>query len=475
MPQARERGAVLAMVLAIIAIVMIGLAASYALSRLGTAREDTGQIARTLAAAAEAVEQYAGTAQRLPCPANPAVDEGLEVAAGANCTFAAGTVPWRTIGMRRDDAFDPWGRKISYRVFSGATGFTQAGGISMAQCDSVEPGVGAVGANGLCIPNADPTARNSSEARFLQGKGLNLTESGVARKAAYVLISHGLTGLGGFTASGAQMALPGGGSPERDHVQATGPFMVRAFSDAETKASANDHYDDFVVYRAITDLVKRLGLQARDWPEADPTVTTALTFDAPTISAATGATPSPTTPLANSIDFGSAQVTAGNAAFDANPSSTPPSLSYDVDTVTGRGALGVTSGVGNQISSLTGEYLRIVLPRAAAKFGVTLNQFDTLFGVFERVEFRFLEGTTLRLTVQKTACHASTSNLLTSYSIDVAGAFDRVEIRPLASSLAIVPTSLSVASIAACTAAASSCRTALAIAAAPPGSTEDCP
>ena len=60
------------------------------------------------------------------------------------CTFRNGTVPWVTLGLSADDAVDAWGRKISYRVYDGPTGMTQALGASMSDCDTVEPAPGAV-------------------------------------------------------------------------------------------------------------------------------------------------------------------------------------------------------------------------------------------------------------------------------------------------------------------------------------------
>ena len=477
-----QRGAVLALVLAIVVMLMVAGAATYALSRLTGAREDTGDVSKRLEAAAAALEQFAGTAQRLPCPANPAVDDGVEVqASAATCTYPEGTVPWRTIGMRRDDSYDPWGRKISYRVYTGNKGsFTQPGGISMVECDTVEPSAGAVtpvaaNAGGLCVSNTNPQLRSTSAAAFLAGKGLAVVDNGTARIAAFVLVSHGVTGLGGYTVSGARLGDPSNASPERENMRDTGPFTAKAFSNVEEKATGNDHFDDFVVYRTIDDLVKKVGLAARDWPEP-AAVLPNVTFDAPTIATATGSTPAAGASLgATSLTFNGTVVTASNAAYDANPSSTtPPTLAYEVDSLSAQGGLGVYGGSNSQISSATGEYIRIALPAPAAKFGVTLNQFDSLFGILERVQFRFYQGATLISTLQKSACHDSADNMLTSYSFDV-GSFDSVEVRPVASTVALIPTSLSLASIVACTSSSPSCRTALAIAAVPAGSTEDCP
>jgi type II secretory pathway pseudopilin PulG len=483
MPRAREHGAVLALVLAIIVMVMIGVAASYALSRLSGAKDDSGQIGGRLTAAVTALEQYAGSAQRLPCPANPAVDDGVElpVVPTGTCTHADGTIPWRTIGMRRDDAIDPWGRKLTYRVYTGNKGsLTQPGGINMVECDVDEPSAGAVSnATGLCIPNANPLLRNSSEARFLQGKGMSLDDNGVPRTVAYVIVSHGATGLGGITASGVRlMPLP------PSNVGASGPFVVKPFSDVETKADANSHFDDYVAYRTIPDLVKRLGLQARPWPEADPTVTTALTLDAASIFAATGTTPTAATVLGTSIDFGNVVVT-GYSASTAN-------LSYDTTSPGAgtNGGLGVGGGtftdgfsfLNNFITNYESEYLEISkLAAGARKFAITLNDEGlTEFNVRFRVRLRFYKDTTSGETTTTALVHTAekdrclNSSQLASYSIDVPAEFNRVEVHPVTSSYFAGLSAFLVADIKACTVAATACRTGLALAASPANST-DCP
>src|SRR5262249_30994955 len=139
-----------------------------------------------------------------------------------DCDTPAGTIPWRTIGLSRERALDAWGRKISYRVYRGtATGvgsLVQARGASMADCDTIEatptdvdPGTG------LCKPvdpaDTNPASRSTSPAQFLAGKGLKLQYFGRDLSpendhVAYVLISHGATGQGGYTSAGIQLDNP---------------------------------------------------------------------------------------------------------------------------------------------------------------------------------------------------------------------------------------------------------------------------
>lgn len=81
-----------------------------------------------------ALHAFAASQGRLPCPAAGGLDTGLAAPAAAvvTCTNRDGTVPWVSLGLQADDALDGWGRKISYRVFDGAAGLTQATGVASA-------------------------------------------------------------------------------------------------------------------------------------------------------------------------------------------------------------------------------------------------------------------------------------------------------------------------------------------------------
>jgi type II secretory pathway pseudopilin PulG len=280
MRRRREQGATGALIAVILVLVMVGLFATSVLRRVAASGDEASETLRRLAAGADALEQFAAINARLPCPANPATNDGGEVITGGNiakCDFPEGTIPWRTLGMKFDDALDSWGRKVSYRVYTGTNSvgsLTQPGGISMVECDTLETVngdatsvSGALG--GLCYPITDPDPlrrRSTLPANFLAGKGLSLDDFGTSHSdVAYVLISHGATGLGGYTVSGIRLDLPSGA--ERNNTQDTGAFTIRAFSDPDVAADNSAHFDDLLFYRTLPDLVKRTNLSARDWPE----------------------------------------------------------------------------------------------------------------------------------------------------------------------------------------------------------------
>lgn len=272
---ARQRGLVGAIFLVLFVLVLLGALATYVLSRIAASSRDDTQTKTRLGAVAEALEAFASSAIRLPCPADPTVDTGLEVPAApgaATCSFPEGTVPWRTIGLKREDAFDSWGRKISYRVYTGNAGsLTQPGGVSMVNCDTNEATPGgttavAGGLGGLCNPGATAYFRDTTPAKFLNNKGLDLTDMGTLRDdVAYVLVSHGATGLGGYTVSGARLDMPAGN--ERNNTRQTGAFTIKAHSDVDVGATSGQHFDDLLAYRTLPELVRRINLAARDWPD----------------------------------------------------------------------------------------------------------------------------------------------------------------------------------------------------------------
>lgn len=137
----------------------------------------------------DALTIYAATNSDLPCPSNPTLGPGSPangVAANAgtvcNSTAAFGGIPWQNLGLTEADVMDGWGRRISYAV----TG-DLAEGANRLNCAS--------GFGGLTQG-------------VLEVRGSNNTAPPVtAPRAAYVLISHGANGAGGYLPSGAQLPI----------------------------------------------------------------------------------------------------------------------------------------------------------------------------------------------------------------------------------------------------------------------------
>ena len=450
----REEGAAGALIAVVLAFVTLLILAFVSLTRTATGSGDRETTTARLAAAGAALEGYASASYRLPCPADPASGDGAEVTNGAaRCQFDQGTLPWKTIGMRRDDSFDAWGRKISYRVYTGNAGsFTQPGGVSMANCDTHEAfSTGATstagGSGGLCKPDpntVDPATRTTTPAEFLAGKGLYVSDFGTDHTdVAFVLVSHGVTGLGGYTASGTQLNMPPMG-PERDNT-GTGDtlaraFKIQAFSGADVGATDPAHFDDLLLYRGIEDLAKRANLAARNWPD---TILSAVVFDRTTVRAALGGT----NPGA---DTGRSTIAFNNATVSAFDSGGAQNISF---VASGTDGIGGVNGGDGLLGSAGGEGLRIDFAEDARQFAFTLDNFDDASPTLhERVELRFFEvvnnTATLKSTVVKQTCVSN--GKVASYSLDVCASFNRVEIRPVTMSDGTSPSDFKLAEIRTC-------------------------
>ena len=407
--------------------------------------------------------------ERLPCPADPSSDAGLAVpaAASAGCTFPAGTVPWATIGASRDDAYDAWGGKISYRVYTGGAGnvgsLTQAGGASAVNCDTNEPLSAGTTPQGTCRTHQDTTP-----AEYFAGKGLSVNDFGSVHApsvngdgVAMVLISHGASGLGGYTAAGMRRAMPNSAA-ELANTAAAGIFVARAANVRDISADDVNYFDDQLAYTTLADLVTRARVAARDWPDPAPSFAS-VKLDTATVTAALERPAAYGDLGQSSVRFADARlsVLAGGAAQNAT-----------FDTLGGTEGIGGTTG-STGLSSADNESVKIDFTKVAQKFALTIDQFGCrTFFIFcidiDRVELRFFKaGVELGAGLSpqtRNACRAGTG--LASFSIDLgaspAADFDRVDVMPLVSIgfPGTTPTSILISEFKTC-AAGTSCVTSL--------------
>lgn len=290
----RQRGAVLIIMFVIIMMIVLGVLVSKAselVARVGgqfsIASDTQGQIQKALIS-------FTATYQQLPCPADPtgAVNPGLP-SGTSTCTYPDGVVPWNALGLTQAQVTDGWGRLISYRIYDGSTGLTQNKGASALNCDTdnnlvtldVPPT-----ANGLCdsANGKHDTLHTTLLPNFIQynfpanpvgstpsfDKGLKVHDFGptpaVANIAnvAFVLISHGPSGLGGYLPNGTRMTMPATDARDYANTQASPSFFIRQAASAPgTDAGTTGHYDDVVTYLTIADLLKLAKQDSRDWPE----------------------------------------------------------------------------------------------------------------------------------------------------------------------------------------------------------------
>jgi hypothetical protein len=435
---------------AAIVVVLILVAVALVLGRgFFQPAETLTQRARTdanLRRISDALVQYASLNQRLPCPASGNLDTGdaNPDAASATCAADDGTVPWRTLALGRDAALDGWGRKISYRVFSGATGFTQAGGVSMTNCNSslgypFDTSLATPGS--LCKPATYPP---NTPAQFLAARGnmLVVQDMGTARTGnAFVLISHGATGQGAYAAEGGTRSpLPNASGSEYPNALSAGPFMIVAHSGPTVTSDQAAHFDDVLAYKSFADLNREAKLPERAW--GIPPTISSTTFDAAAIAAAGGDTANFNTGQ-NTLDFGTFTVTAYGA--------TARNVSFDRDVGTGIGSIGTGSNSESAatINEATNEELLFQFDVPARYLGITLRRFGDTLGERERVRFRFLVGAST-VSISKVACRDDNNDGVVNYTLNPTGDFTQVYVETRTTQWGTYDSTLIVGALATC-------------------------
>lgn len=487
----RQQGASGLFVAIILVLVAVGALAVLAISR-STSQNDRGmQAAVRMKAIQAALQGFVAANGRLPCPARPTLGTGDADpdSATADCNFTQGTVPWHTLGLKPEDAIDPWTNKISYRVYTGAAGsLAQAEGASLVQCDTVEPspaGVSPVAgsAGGLCRPT-----QNTTEAQFLVGKGFTVTQFGAAvNGVAYVLISHGPSGRGAYTSAGVQQVLPAGTDESTNLAAApVGGFVAKAHSDPAVVVTDNTFFDDTIAFAQLDDLIRKSGRMARDWPEPFGS----MRFNAPSLTPVLGGTaPAPGSLGTNTLAYPTGTVTTFNGSGAQD-------ISF---TSAGDQGIGIGSGLSQEASSLDGEYVKIKFNAASGWFAMSLLNFAkttvtlpapfdfvTLAVYVEQVELTFYKaGVAIGSmppngVVTKDACRNvildyfidGSSGTNASYSINVSSLFgsdfDEVQIKPIPGTLAglnlgLIPSQFYLSEVKNCAVTDTSCLTSLAI------------
>ena len=219
--------------LAMIATLLVVAATTLAIRMTRQVEDRTERVSKTQARMERiraALHAFAATQGRLPCPVAGATSDESATGAGlaappgpsvTTCAARDGTVPWVSLGLRSEEAQDAWGRKISYRVFD-----------DLVRDDGVK---NTASTNGLSVKDEAPN-------RF-----------------AWVLISHGVSGLGAWLPNG-QPILPTPASQELANTQPTGPFVRREESVVDLDpATSPNHFDDVLLYESIEDLKNRSG------------------------------------------------------------------------------------------------------------------------------------------------------------------------------------------------------------------------
>ena len=209
----------LAIVLFIVSLLIGGLLMPLSAQYEVRGRQETD---KALANIREALIGFAVVNGRLPCPGDPSIatgtaGAGLELRSGLGptphdnvCTFAAGVLPWATLGLPEADA---WNNRYTYRVTA-----TFSRGI-----DSGPTLLSAYGA-GCNLTNVADMPTRCAFALCTQGDITVKTSVGgndLATAIPAVVISHGKNGLGAYRTDGTQIAGAAGDELENANGDAT--------------------------------------------------------------------------------------------------------------------------------------------------------------------------------------------------------------------------------------------------------------
>ena len=444
-------------VLLLFAIVGI-LAAALIYKSLGTAskRLDTAQTgAASFQKIHDALVRYVMLNQRLPCPASGTAHTGDADPNGAAVTCnnsANGVVPWNTLGLDKADALDPWGRYVFYRVYDGATGFTQANGLKLSDC--LDENVGTIyslsGAGNTCNSNT----HENTISDFFNGKGLWVSDMGTDRpQVAYVLLSAGASGLGAFyPGATAAMAAPNasaeslnaGSGGTKCGIDQTHECTLISASAPDVAASDASHFDDLLGYTFAVDLAKKAQLAGRPWKLYQ-------VFSQSTVSLSgsnynTGTSSMKVRPSSAGVNQGPVTVTAAGSLGTHY-------ICVSNGLVQGATSCFTFSNTGNDMldNTLGNESLEFDFRVSRTMLVIALTEFRYTGGGSnkEQAQVTFYNGVTQvdQKTVQ--AC-SSGANSVAQFTLNPASSFTKFTITPLNITSSASSSSFGVAAVLAC-------------------------
>ena len=286
-------------VLSLLAVMLIGMTASLV-------TQQRYQLTRTRLANVEAaLVLYASQYKRLPCPADGTLASGAANAGIENETPASvprtclnnqrdGVVPWRALGLTAADIEDGWGTRFTYRVgpdlvVNTAMDFSScdpAGGGPIPAttppfCNPAGAQCNAATLATLCTPPATALVGSSTKGIVVaNAAGTPVMDprgtagSPVSTGAAFVLVSHGQEGGGGYSGEGILQSSPiAAGTAEAmnfANLTYTAPPALPAAAsvylvDDAINAVGTAHFDDLIVRPAVLAVATKaqLGPRAR--------------------------------------------------------------------------------------------------------------------------------------------------------------------------------------------------------------------
>ena len=279
----RASGFTLIEIVVVLLILGIVIAMASAITRGVSAAQKRTLTATRMATVDAALVQFVSQQKRLPCPAdgklvsshNSAGTEGGRNATGCTGTLLDGVVPWRALGLSETDATDGWDRRLTYRL-QPALGADN--GMNLSWCDPAGTEPATVPPPNVCNPACTSTTLTTCTppALFLNTRGLEVRSvAGVVLMnpavppytgAAYVVVSPGESGGGGYLNSGQLAVSSVGDGTEEMKNYASLPYAGVAtyyVDDSLAEAAGANHYDDVVLRPTILSVANKAGLGPR--------------------------------------------------------------------------------------------------------------------------------------------------------------------------------------------------------------------
>lgn len=274
----RPRGFTLIEIAVVLFILGVLIAMAAAVTRGVSAAQRRSLTATKMATVDAALVQYVQQKRRLPCPADgtlasTANNVGKEGAIGvAGCTNEQnGVIPWWDLGLSENDITDGWERRLTYRI-DPALALNNA--LDMSLCDPAG-GIVAGPASSCAACTAATIATCTAPSAFLQAKGLEVRSVGGTvlmnpnpgappyNGAAYVLISPGESGGGGYMGSGALAGTTSVDGTEEKKNYANLVMQPYYVDDTLSESPGATHFDDIVSRPSLLSVVTKAGLGPR--------------------------------------------------------------------------------------------------------------------------------------------------------------------------------------------------------------------
>ena len=285
-PARTHRGFTLIEIVVVLLIFGIVIAMAAAITRGAVAAQKRSLTTTRMTTVEAALVQFVLQQKRLPCPGdgtlasthNNAGLEGARNNAGCTTNQQDGVLPWRALALSETDATDGWDRRFTYRLDGN---LAADNGMNMSWCDPA----------GTELPNTPPLVPRACNAvgcastapasctppiAFLYTRGLTVKNvAGVTimdpaatpnTGAAYVVISHGESGGGGYLTSGTLGTSVIGDGTEEAKNYANLPYTAGVtyyLDDILSEAAGANHFDDVVARPSVLAVISKAGLAPR--------------------------------------------------------------------------------------------------------------------------------------------------------------------------------------------------------------------